>query len=332
MRKVKTKKLFLLFRIVYILDRPLIKQGFRDRLLKTTVSWLSIIDSGIQLTAFKWQLLLNKQDAQHVWGFCEMSNLKRTLEESVVRAMDGRDKELFPFLPYIFQDMWELGTSPETVTGLIRKHLTKRSGVSFLDLGCGKGAVSVKVAKEFGYKCLGVGAVEEFIKEARRKAEEFEVSDICKFKKGDIREEVKGYKDLDIVLLGSIGPVLGDYFSTLTALSEVVKRDGIVIIDDGCIEDSSDFTHNSVQKRIDVTRQIRDSGMMVVDEVFVSREEIEGTEKGIFSKISRRCLELAEKYPDKMELFMDYVESQKEEGALLGNEIICSTMVLREKM
>ena len=33
----------------------------------------------------------------------------RSLEESVVTAMDGTNKKLFPFLPYIFQDIWEMG-------------------------------------------------------------------------------------------------------------------------------------------------------------------------------------------------------------------------------
>lgn len=34
---------------------------------------------------------------------------EKTIEESVVQAMDGTDAELFPFLPYILQDLWEIG-------------------------------------------------------------------------------------------------------------------------------------------------------------------------------------------------------------------------------
>ncbi len=36
-------------------------------------------------------------------------NGMRTLEESVVASMDGTESELFPFLPYILQDLWEFG-------------------------------------------------------------------------------------------------------------------------------------------------------------------------------------------------------------------------------
>ncbi len=46
----------------------------------------------------------------------------KTVEESVVTAMDGSDKELYPFLPYILQDAWELGADPDTIIGLVRKH------------------------------------------------------------------------------------------------------------------------------------------------------------------------------------------------------------------
>ena len=65
----------------------------------------------------------------------------KSLEESVVIAMDGSDPELFPFLPYIMQDLWEIGSDPETIIRLIRKHADKPAGMKVLDLGCGKGAV-----------------------------------------------------------------------------------------------------------------------------------------------------------------------------------------------
>ena len=45
----------------------------------------------------------------------------KTIEESVVIAMDGSDKELFPFLPYILQDVWEIGADPDAIIKLIKK-------------------------------------------------------------------------------------------------------------------------------------------------------------------------------------------------------------------
>jgi len=47
----------------------------------------------------------------------------RSLEESVVTAMDGTNKKLFPFLPYIFQDIWEIGADSNVIISLIRNEL-----------------------------------------------------------------------------------------------------------------------------------------------------------------------------------------------------------------
>ena len=74
-----------------------------------------------------------------------------SLEECVVTAMDGSDKELFPFLPYILQDTWEIGADPEIIISLIQKHMHDFSNMNVLDLGCGKGAVSVMLANKL--KC-----------------------------------------------------------------------------------------------------------------------------------------------------------------------------------
>ncbi len=110
-----------------------------------------------------------------------------SLEECVVAAMDGTDKELFPFLPYILQDTWEIGADPETIIKLIHKHLNNFSNLNVLDLGCGKGAVSIQLANKLKCRCHGIDAIPEFIDEARKKAIEYHVNHLCKFEVGDIR-------------------------------------------------------------------------------------------------------------------------------------------------
>ena len=134
----------------------------------------------------------------------------KSLQESVVTAMDGSDVELFPFLPYILQDLWEIGTSPQVIMDLVRKHAENHSNLRVLDLGCGKGAVSIKLAKEFNCQCHGIDAVKEFIGEANEKAGEFGVDHLCQFAVADLRETIKALSRFDIIILGSIGPVFGE--------------------------------------------------------------------------------------------------------------------------
>ena len=152
----------------------------------------------------------------------------KSLEESVVTAMDGSDSGLFPFLPYILQDLWEIGASPEVIIELVRKHMNNYFSLSILDLGCGKGAVSIKLAKEFNCTCLGIDAIKEFINEANNKAKEYGVDHLCKFEVGDIRERIKVLTQFNIIILGAIGPVFGDYFKTLSIISKCLKKEGLI--------------------------------------------------------------------------------------------------------
>ena len=253
-----------------------------------------------------------------------------SLEECVVAAMDGADKELFPFLPYILQDTWEIGADPEIIISLIQKHMHDFSNMNILDLGCGKGAVSVMLANKLKCICHGIDAMPEFIDEANKKANEYSVSHLCKFEIGDIRIKIKTLPRYDVIVLGAVGPVLGDYFSTLIALSNNLNPDGIIIIDDGYIENSSDFTHPLILKQNEVHRQIHAAGMKLLDEVIIAKDKIKESDESIYDNLKKRCLELIEKHPGKQNLFQAYIRKQEEENDVLENKIICSTMVLKQ--
>lgn len=258
------------------------------------------------------------------------SNMK-SLEESVVTAMDGSDVALFPFLPYILQDLWEIGASPKVIIGLVRKHTKNYSNLSVLDLGCGKGAVSIKLAKEFNCKCFGIDAIKEFIDEANDKAREFGVDHLCQFAVDDIRERIKVLIRFDIIILGAIGPVFGDYHSTLTILSQCLNKKGMIIIDDGYIENENDYSHPLIQKKEIILQQIKDSGMRIVDEVIIAADKIKDSDDHIFENLKKRCHELIQIHPDKRGLFENYIRKQEVENDVLETKVVCSTMVIRKK-
>jgi cyclopropane fatty-acyl-phospholipid synthase-like methyltransferase len=250
-----------------------------------------------------------------------------TVEESVVMAMDGTGSNLFPYLPYIVQDLWEIGASPEVVLKLVEKHTTDHSNLKVLDLGCGKGAVLIKLAKEFNCHCHGIDAVEEFIDEAKSKAKEFNVEEYCCFECDDIRVRISDLRDYGIIILGAIGSVLGDYHSTLTKVSTCIKESGLIIIDDGYIDDGSEYSHPLMEKRSVLLKQISDAGMKLIDEIIINKDEIKKSDEYIYRNIKRRCQELIEKHPDKRNLFVDYIKKQEEENEALETKVICSTML-----
>ncbi|MEW6623897.1 MAG: hypothetical protein AB1420_12355 [Bacillota bacterium] len=77
-----------------------------------------------------------------------------SIQEEIVKSLDGESVDLFPYLPYLLQDLWDIGTSPKTVLKLIKSYnIIKTPGSKVLDLGCGKGAVSINIAKEAEIAC-----------------------------------------------------------------------------------------------------------------------------------------------------------------------------------
>lgn len=60
---------------------------------------------------------------------------------------------------------------------MIRKHICISEQTKILDLACGKGAVSVILAKELGCMARGIDIISEFIDFAREKAIEYSPHD-----------------------------------------------------------------------------------------------------------------------------------------------------------
>jgi precorrin-6B methylase 2 len=242
--------------------------------------------------------------------------------------MDGSDRELFPYLPYILQDIWEIGTDPKVIVNLIRKHFTNINTLRLLDVGCGKGAVSIPVAQQLGCSCFGIDAIPEFIDEANRKAKEFNVEGLCTFQVGDVREAITAVSVFDVIILGSIGPVFGNYFETMTTLSKHLTNTGLIIIDDSYIENGGEYRHPMMFSREELLHQIELSGMQLLDEEILHSDDVRQSSDFIFQHLKKRCLELIEQHPAKKMLFENYIKQQEEENEILEHRVVCSTMVL----
>ena len=246
--------------------------------------------------------------------------------------MDCTNSEILPYLPYILQDFWEIGSDPDVMIDLIKKHLSNFNNIKVLDLGCGKGVVSINIAKQMNCECYGIDAIPEFISFSASKAEEYGVGNLCKFEVGDIREKIRILGKYDVIILGAIGQVFGNYFETLTILNNNLKEGGIIIIDDGYIEDGSSFKHDDVFSESDLKNQISEAGMQLIDEVSVSGDKnVAANYDTEYNNLLKRCRELSFKYPDKAEIFINYCNQQKKEYENMKNEIKCSTMVIKRK-
>jgi hypothetical protein len=96
----------------------------------------------------------------------------KSLEESIIAAMDGQNIDLIKYLPYILQDFLEIVTSPEEIIKIIRKYKTNYSSLNVFDLGSGKGTAFIKIASELGRKCFGIDAIDDFVVFSNNKSNE----------------------------------------------------------------------------------------------------------------------------------------------------------------
>jgi len=258
-------------------------------------------------------------------------NGMKTLEESIATAMEIdylEHQALFPHLPYILQDSWEIGTPADTVINIIQKHCKNYPALRILDLGCGKGAVSVKVAAALKCNCLGIDGIPEFIEICKAKAQEYGVDTLCRFEVGDIRnvETWRAASQFDVIILGAIGPVFGNYYATLSTLSEHLAPNGIIIINDAYADDSIESKHPLVLHLRELLRQTQQAGMELIDECTDAPTNYEEE----YENLQKRCEELMIKYPEKASIFESYAHSQADEYEALENRMICSMMVFKK--
>jgi len=250
----------------------------------------------------------------------------KTLNESITTAMDSQDVEIVPFLPYILQDFWEIGTPPEVVIRVVKtQRFVPLQHV--LDLGCGKGAVLVNLAAALKCNCYGIDGIPEFIETAKEKALEYGVDTLCRFEVGDVREKISILDTFDVIILGGIGQVFGNYYTTLTTLSKHLTQNGIIIINDAYIDDSSIFQHPLVLKRRELLKQVEQAGMHLIDE----HTDIPIDSVREFKNLQKRCKELMMKHIEESSLFERYVQSQADEYEALEKKMIGSIMVFKVK-
>ncbi|MDO9548725.1 MAG: class I SAM-dependent methyltransferase [Candidatus Marinimicrobia bacterium] len=250
--------------------------------------------------------------------------------ESVLMSLDGKNVELYPYIPYLLKDLWEIGSSADQMIRLLdrQNRVFSNPELKVLDLGCGKGAIAIPLAKKYGFTVKGIDAVPEFIEFAREKAIEWKVADRCQFEEGDIREYVEKCGLYDIIVLGSIGPVFGNVQETLRILSKCLRPNGIILLDDAYIPDGSDFYHNSCLPEAQFMTQIRRSGCKITDSIVCDASDMVNANEVIYKQTSKRAKELINIYPGLRYIFEDYLKTQRVENKILENNVTCALMLI----
>jgi len=267
-----------------------------------------------------------------------VASLTGEIEEKLVASLTGETTELLPFLPYLLQDFWALGCEPGVMTALVKKHVPLTKDTKGLDLACGKGAVSVKLAKKLGVKVKGIDLIPDFIEVAKQKADEYGISDLCSFSVGDVNEAVASEKDYDFVVFGAAGNILGTPAEMLEKLKSVVKKGGFIMFDEGYLPDKhsqADIQYSNYEflTKTQWDELFEEAGLIVAETVFEAELDAYDTENldstSGMEAITKRANELIAKYPAKKEIFEGYIKSQQSEYDDLDDTLICVTWILQ---
>lgn len=114
-----------------------------------------------------------------------------------------------------------------------------RRGDFILDAGCGVGGSSIWLAKKFGTKNIGIAINDVHVKEAKKFAEEFGVTDRTKFYKMDFTKTKFPKETFDVVwAIESICHATNKSLFVSEAL-RVLKKNGRLIVDDAWITKKS---------------------------------------------------------------------------------------------
>ena len=239
---------------------------------------------------------------------------------SIATSMEC-EEEILSHLPYILQDFYEIGTKADIILDILDDLGIKGSDVKLLDIGSGKGAVSIAASRDRGIRCLGVDAIPEFVEFSAKQAKSQGVSEICRFKNADIRNVMSELSSFQVIILGSIGPVLGDLRTSLICLQKHLAVGGCIIWDEGY-----DYNSQSIMEAIEGT------GMQMIKEyLHDDRDRFHEEYETEIELIVKRCSELCEIFPEKADRFNSYVEGQKAAYQLLREGYTNSTMVFKRQ-
>lgn len=261
-------------------------------------------------------------------------NNNNQIEQKLAGSLTAETTELLPYLPYLLQDIWELGSNPRDMAGLIKDNIKISSKTRIIDLGCGKGAVSISLCKELGIRAKGIDLLPEFIKEAGAKAREYGVEHLCEFTIHDINESVKAEQGYDIVILGAVVDVLGEPAETLNKLKVVVHRNGYILINEGYLLGDQDDVRYQNYEYLTLGQWEQLFQELDLEVIAFLTDEDNKSASGINDynnkMIRKRADELIFKYPEKQEIFEGYVKSQQMECDDLNNTVVGVTWLLKQ--
>jgi 2-polyprenyl-3-methyl-5-hydroxy-6-metoxy-1,4-benzoquinol methylase len=236
-----------------------------------------------------------------------------------------------PFISELLADLWVLGASLDIIVELLRPLGLPRS-TRVLDAGTGKGAVAITLARQFGFRVLGIDGFQPFLDEARKHAKDRGVSDLCQFEFGDLREVLPRHRDFDVVIYAALGGILGTVDHCVGLLRPTVRPGGYLVFDDGFLARTERIRQPGYENYVphdETLTLLTAHGDEILREVIVPVDDIREVNRRQTALIRKRAEGLARRYPDAADSLAQYVERQERECTLLETEVVGAVWLLQ---
>jgi len=253
------------------------------------------------------------------------------LEKDIAQSLETTP-ELLPFIPELVADMWALGSSPDRVVELLKPLDLPSEETRVLDLGCGKGAVPITLAHQLGFRAMGIDACRPFLEDAKSKAKEYNVSELCQFEFGDMRKAVKNLKNFDVVIYASIGSVLGGFDESVGKLRQTVRPDRYIIIDDGFLKESNKLDRAGYEHYAphdETLKQLTSHGDTLLREIIYTDEETRDLNNRYLELIRPRAEKLIKNHPESADSVSSYIKNQEKECEIIDKYVAGAIWLLQ---
>jgi ubiquinone/menaquinone biosynthesis C-methylase UbiE len=255
------------------------------------------------------------------------------MKQSDLASAFGVPIEIVPLIPELLGDLWSLGVPPQVIVELLRPLNLPPQTTRVLDLGCGKGAVSITLAKQLGFTLEGIDFFPPFIEEARKQAEDLGLSGTCRFREGDIRKTVLKPLDYDAAMLIWVGGILGDPGESVGKLRRTVRPGGYMVYADGYLKDGvrADVSHGSRLNHGEILQKLASHNDTIVGETVVPENQIRSLYSDYITSLRKGAERITQEHPEHSRALEDHIECQEEMCRTLEAAVVSAVWLLLKR-